>query len=96
MEAQLKFITKQEAHEMIEKIPGDTIMVIHYNGSLGISGCGKQVKKKKSKRYINKSSVVVLVQNNPPTINLHDDYFDNFSKYNRFTNFLQILLPKLE
>lgn len=97
MITQLKFMSKEEAHKLIDEIPGKEILIIKYNGILGISDHGKLTKKRKGKKYIDKSSVVVLVQNNPvTTLNLHKKFFTDFSNYERENVVRAILLPKLE
>lgn len=46
---------------------------------------------------VEKSSVIVLSQNNPVTmLNLHNKFFSDFSNYNRENIVKSILLPKLE
>lgn len=99
---QLKLISKDEAHKLIENAPGSTVLVLQYNGTLGISDCGKHIRKKKCKKYVDQSSVVVLSQDDPDPViklNLHKIYFSNLSTYNiiyRTDNIKSILLPKLE
>lgn len=97
METQRKFVSKEEAHRLIEDAPGNKVMLIQYNGILGISDCGKYIKKKKGKKFVDKSSVVVLIQNNPiMTLNLHQKFFSDFCNYDREDIVRKILLPKLE
>lgn len=94
---QLKFVTKEEAHKLIDEVPGNEVLIIKYKGILGISDSGKFTKKKKSKRYIDRSSIVVLAQNNPViTLNLHKNYFNDFTDYKQENIVRTILLPKLE
>lgn len=95
----LKIVTKEEAYRLIDAIPGNTVMIIQYNGILGISDCGKKVRKWRGKRYIDRSSVVVLSQNDPISmLNLHEKYFNDISDYDRdrTEKIKTILLPKLE
>lgn len=96
---QLRVISKKEAHKMIDNAPGNTVIVIQYDGTLGISDCGKQIKKWRSKRYIDQSSVVVFLQDEPISmLNLHERYFNDISDYDRdrTEKIKTILLPKLE
>lgn len=97
MEVQLKFITKEEAHKLIDEAPGNGVVVFNYNSKKGISNYSKFIKKKKSKKLINKSSVIVLEQNNPITIlNLHKKVFDNFINCDKEKIIKMILLSKGE
>lgn len=97
METQLKFVSKEEAHRLIDEAPGNGIVIITYNAKAGISGTGKYIKKKKGKRMVDKASVLVLAQNNPVAmLNLHKTYFENFAEYERENKIRSILLPKLE
>jgi len=97
METQLKFVTKEEAHRLIDEAPGNGIMIIQYSSMLGISDQGRYIRKKKGKKYVDKSSVLVLAQNNPVAmLNLHQKYFSDFTCYERENIVKSILLPKLE
>ena len=51
MEKQLKFVGKEEAHKLIDKMPGDSVLILKYNNIIGMSDRGKYVKKKRSKKY---------------------------------------------
>ncbi len=94
---QLKFITKEEAHKLIEEIPGEKVLILTYNCSIGISDCGKYIKKKKSKKIVDKAKSIVLAKNKPvTTLNLHDRLFNDFGEYNREGIVRTIMLPKLE
>ncbi len=97
METQLKFVTKEEAHKLIDEAPGNGVMIIQYSCVLGISDQGRYIRKKKGKKYVDKSSVLVLAQNNPVAmLNLHQKYFSDFTSYERENIVKSILLPKLE
>lgn len=97
MGVQLKIVSKKEAYKLIDEVPGDSVLIIKYNNMLGISNCGKHIKKRKGKKLVDKSSVVVLSQNNPVTmLNLHNRFFSDFSNYNRENTVKSILLPHLE
>lgn len=93
----LKIVSKEEAHKLIDNVPGNEVMMIQYNCILGISNFGKRIKKKKSKKYVDKSSVIVLTQNNPITmLNLHNNFFSDFTTYEKEIVVKSILIPKLE
>lgn len=97
METQFKFISKMEAHKLIDEMPGNKVMVLTYNKEIGISDCGEYVKKKKGKKYIDRATVLVLAENNPiVTLNLHGNFLEDFSSYNKETIDKSILLSKLE
>lgn len=84
METQLKIVTKEEAHKLIEEAPGDSVLVLTYNKKIGMSDTGKYIKKKKGRMLVDRSSVLVLAESKPiMTLNLHDKYFSGFSCYNR-------------
>ncbi len=94
---QLKFVSKEEAHKLIDIIPSNTVMIIQYNGVLGISDYGRYIKKRKGKKYVDRSSVVVLAKGNPvTTLNLHDKFFNSFNNYDKENTMKSILLPKME
>ena len=94
---QLRIVSKEEAHQLIDSAPGSMVMMIQYNCMLGISNNGKKIKKKKSKQCVDRSSVVVLSQSNPVImLNLHNKFFSDFSEYKRENIVNSILLPRLE
>lgn len=97
MEKQLRFVSKEEAHKLIDEMPGDGILVMTYDSFIGISDKGKYVKKKKSKRYIDKSKTLVLIDNSPIlALNLHDKIIKDLTRYNRENVVKSIMLAKLE
>ena len=51
METQLKHVTKEELHKMIDEIPEEKLMVLTYKKDAGISDNGKMLKKKKLKSW---------------------------------------------
>lgn len=54
-------------------------------------------KEKKSKRYVDKSKTVVLVDSKPiMVLNLHDQFIKDFSEYHRENIVRSIMLAKLE
>ena len=52
MGVQLKIVSKKEAYKLIDEVPGDSILIIKYNDILGISNCGKHIKKRKGKKMV--------------------------------------------
>lgn len=97
MEMQLKFVSKEMARKIIDEIPGNGVYIMIYNGAIGISDCGKYVKKKKGMRMVDKSSTIVLQQNNfISKLNLHKNLFNDFSDYNKEDIIKSILIPQLE
>ncbi len=96
METQLRMVSKEEAHRLIDEAPGNVIMILTYNRKFGISDTGKYIKKKKGRILIDKASVLVLAENNPiMTLNLHNQCLSDFSCYRRERIDKSILLPKL-
>lgn len=97
METQLRMVSKEEAHRLIDNFPGNKIMILTYNRKVGISDMGRYVKKKKGRILVDKASVLVVAENNPIlTLNLHNKYFSDFSCYNREKIDKSIMLSKLE
>lgn len=97
MEKQLRFVTKEEAHKLIDQMPGDSVLIMAYNNSIGISDMGKQIKKRRGKGYVDKSKTLVLVENRPiMMLNLHDRFIKDFSGYDREDIVRSIMLARLE
>ena len=44
MDTQLRYVTKEELHKMIDEMPGDELMVLTYKKDIGISDNGKMLK----------------------------------------------------
>ena len=80
MEAQLSFMTKEDAHKLIDSIPGDGVFILTYSMKAGISDNGKYIKKKKGNKYVDKAKTVVLSKSKITTLNLHDKFFNNFEE----------------
>lgn len=94
---QLKFITKEEAHKLIDEMPGEFIMMLTYDSKIGISSTGKYIKKKNGKKYTDKANVLVLEEYSPiRMLNLHDKLFCDLSNYKKEDIVRSILLTKLE
>ena len=97
MEKRLRFVSKEEAHKLIDEVPGNRIIVLTYNNFIGISDHGKYIKKKKGKKFVDKSESLVLADNNPVMVlNLHDKIINDFACYNKEKLIKAILLPKME
>ena len=95
-ETQLSFVSKEEAHKIIDAIEGEGIFILTYNSKKGISDNGKYINKKKGGKYIDKAKTLVLSKSQVSTLNLHDKLFSDLGKYNTNGKVKTILLPKLE
>lgn len=78
METQIKFVTKEEAHKMIDAIPDDKVFVLTYQEKKGISDNGRRVKKNKGKRMVDKAKVLILSENKISTLSLYGTFFKDF------------------
>lgn len=97
METQLRFVSKEEAHKMIDESPGEGVFIITYNGIIGLSDSGRYIRKKKGKKLVDKSPTIVLQKSNlVAKLNLHKNYFTEFDNYNREDTIKSILLTQLE
>ena len=97
MEMQLRFVSKEEARKLIDDIPGEGVFIMTYNNVAGMSDQGKYIKKRKGKRYVDRSKTLVLVDTRPIlTLNLHDKIIKDFSGYNKERIEKSIMLAKLE
>lgn len=97
MERQLRFVSKEEAHKLIDEVPGNGVLILTYGDAIGMSDHGKYVKKKKSKKMIDKSATLVLADSRPiVTLNLHDKIIKDFSEYNGENIVKTIMLSQLE
>lgn len=65
MKTQLRHVTKEELHKMIDEIPEEELMVLTYKKDEGISDNGKKIKKKKTKILVDKATIIVLTENKP-------------------------------
>lgn len=82
METQLSFMSKEEAHKLIDSIPGDGVFILTYNIKRGMSDQnGKFIKKKKGNKYIDKAKTVVMAKSQITTLNLHSKLFTDFEEY---------------
>ncbi len=96
METQLSFMTKEEAHQLIDSMPGDGVFVLTYSENVGKSDNGKYIKKRKGNKLVDKAKVVVLSQSKITTLNLHDIFFNDFEEYKREGTVKTIMIPQLE
>ena len=96
METQLRYMSKEELHKMIDEIPEEELMVLTLRKDSGISDNGKMVKKKKTKMFIDRSTLIVLTESNPiRKVDLEGTFYKIPCIKN--TNIIKsILLPKLE
>ena len=93
---QLSFISKEDAHKIIDSMPGNGIFVLTYNEKSGMSDNGKYIKKKSGNKMVDKAKVVVLSESKITTLNLHDVFFNSFEEYKREGIVKTIMIPKLE
>ena len=95
MKMQLRYISKQELHKMIDEIPEEKLMVLTYKKDIGISDNGKMLKKKKTKKLVDKATLLILTESNPIR---KVDLEGNFGLFdiNRENIIKTILLPQLE
>ena len=97
MEMRLKYVTKEQAHKMIDEVEGDTIFVLSYNKDKGISNNEKHISKKIGKNVINKSDEIELFETElTKTLSLYKTSNGWFDIFNRDNIVKMILLPKLE
>lgn len=95
METQLRFVSKEEAHKLIDEMPGKKVLVLTYEESVGISDYGEYIKKSKGKRLVDNANVLVLKSSAPIlTLNLHDKFFNDLVNYNREPIVRSILLTQ--
>ena len=96
METQFRYMSKEELHKMIDEIPEEELMVLTLKKDSGISDNGKMFKKKKTKMFIDRSTLIVLTESNPiRKVDLEGAFYKIPCIKN--TNIIKsILLPKLE
>ena len=95
MATQLRYMTKNELHKMIDDLQEEEIMVLTYKKDVGISDNGKMLKKKKTKMLVDKATLLILTESNPiRKVDLEGDFglFD----MNRENMVKTILFPQLE
>ena len=97
MGTQLKVVSKEEAHKLIDSVSGDSVVILTYTAENGISNKGKTVNKKRSKKLVDDANLLVLAESNPiRKLDMHME-LSNFLNQNKKKNIIKsILLPKLE
>lgn len=96
MEAQLRHVTKEELHKMIDELDEEEIMVLTYRKDTGLSDTGKMLKKRKTKTLVDKATILILTEQNPiKKVDLEGDFglFKNINKGNKGNVIKTILLP---
>ena len=95
MNTQLKYVTKEELHKMIDEMPGDELMVLTYKKDTGISDNGKMIKKKKTKVFVDRATIIIMTESKPIR---KVDLEGNFCIFPYMKNKIikSILLPQLE
>lgn len=95
METQLRHVSREELHKMIDEIPEEELMVLTYRKDTGISDNGKKVKKKKTKIFVDKATILILTESKPIR---RVDLEGNFNRFpmNRCNIMKSILLPQRE
>lgn len=96
METQLKFVSKEELHKMIDEMPEEKLMVLTYKKDAGISDNGKMLKKKKTKKLVDKATLLILTESNLIRKVDLEGNFGLFKTINRENIIKTILLPQLE
>ena len=96
MEMQLRYISKEELHKMIDEIPEEKLMVLTYKKDIGISDNVKMLKKKKTKKLVNDATLLILTESNPIRKVDLEGNFGLFKTINRENIIKTILFPKLE
>ena len=93
METQIRHVSREELHKMIDEIPEEELMVLTYRKDTGISDNGKKVKKKKTKILVDKATILILTESKPiRRVDLEGD-FRSFPM-NRYNIMKSILLPQ--
>lgn len=93
---QLRYMSKEELHKMIDEMPEEEVMVLTYKKDVGISDNGKMLKKKKTKILVDKATIIVMAESNPVTKVDLEGNFGLFKNINRENIVKTILFPQLE
>lgn len=96
METQLKLVTKEEAHELINSIEGDRIFILTYDEKAGVSDNGRSIRKKCGKKLVDKANGLVLCKSKVSTLNLHENILRDVENYKREGIVRTIMIPQLE
>lgn len=95
METQLRHVSREELHKMIDEIPEEELMVLTYRKDTGISDNGKKMKKRKTKILVDKATILILTESKPiRRVDLEGDF--NRFPMNRNNIMKSILLPQRE
>lgn len=93
---QLRYMSKEELHKMIDEMPEEEVMVLTYKKDKGISDQGRMIKKNKTKGYVDKATIIVMTESNPVTKVDLEGNFGLFKNINRENIVKTILFPQLE
>lgn len=98
MKSQLRQMTKtkEELHKMIDEIPEDELMVFTLKKDIGVSDNGKKLKKKKTKKLVDKATILILTEQKPIRKVDLEGNFSKFPSIKRENIIKTILLPQLE
>ena len=93
METQLRYVSKEEIHKMIDEIPEEELIILTYRKDTGISDNGKRMKKKKTKILVDKATILILTESEPIR---RVDLEGNFNRFSvdRHNIMKSILLPQ--
>lgn len=93
METQLRYVSKEEIHKMIDEIPEEELIILTYRKDTGISDNGKRMKKKKTKILVDKATILILTESKPIR---RVDLEGNFNRFSvdRHNIMKSILLPQ--
>ena len=80
MKTQLSFVSKEEAHKLIDESPGNNVLILTYNVETGMSDTGRHIKKKKSnwKRRVGICHVLTITL--APIVHVADSYLIGHKK----------------
>ena len=94
MEMQLKRVTKEELHKMIDEVQEEELMVLTFRKDTGISDNGKMLKKKKTKMLVDRATILMLSEQVPiKKVDLEGD-FGIFRNINNGNVIKTILFPR--
>lgn len=68
MSSQIRYVTKEEAHKIIDELPNDKFWIITYESEVGISKKGKFVKKRKTLKIVDKAKTLTLSESRISTL----------------------------
>lgn len=95
MDSQIRYVSREEIHKMIDEIPDEKFMILTYNKDKGISDNGKIIRKNKTKTLIDKATILVLTDSKLiKKVDLEGKF--GIFQLNNENIMKTILLPKLE